>query len=456
MIDIAIIGNGAVGMNASIYLKTKLPKKKITLFGNKEQKNSASVASGAMLCPISEQRNFSKSKNLKFDNNFYYQKSCDSIKIYKSIQKKNNIKNLVQARGSIMFIQKEATPYEKKTYEFIKKKAKEKKKFKDIKKKNYKNFFKDAKFVEDCFIIKDEYILNTKLLFNFYKKEISRKKIEYLGFNIKKIRSRKKFIIIKDEKNIEYKAKKVILAAGPETFNLLDKKYNLLNIFQGVGIALETNNQKRKKKEFKDYFVRTVSSIGTGCGFHFLQRDNQNAYVGAGNYLVSINKKSQNRLETAYWLTKFYKKLVTSRKFYKDHFDIVKGSRARAIDDFAMIGELKKEKRIFIATGLGRTGVSISPKISNYIYLWHQGKKNKVLKFFAPDRKPNSFGTISEAKSYYIESIYSALKIHEMIKNDSDKLKKKLALQFDKKIKALNKKFRNYKTTLNPNFYHLI
>ena len=87
MIDIAIIGNGAVGMNASIYLKTKLPKKKITLFGNKEQKNSASVASGAMLCPI-EQRNFSKSKNLKFDNNFYYQKSCDSIKIYKSIQKK--------------------------------------------------------------------------------------------------------------------------------------------------------------------------------------------------------------------------------------------------------------------------------------------------------------------------------------------------------------------------------
>ena len=48
------------------------------------------------------------------------------------------------------------------------------------------------KFVEDCFIIKDEYILNTKLLFNFYKKEISRKKIEYLGFNIKKIRSRKK------------------------------------------------------------------------------------------------------------------------------------------------------------------------------------------------------------------------------------------------------------------------
>ena len=122
MIDIAIIGNGAVGMNASIYLKTKLPKKKITLFGNKEQKNSASVASGAMLCPISEQRNFSKSKNLKFDNNFYYQKSCDSIKIYKSIQKKNNIKNLVQARVSIMFIQKEATPYEKKTYEFIKKK----------------------------------------------------------------------------------------------------------------------------------------------------------------------------------------------------------------------------------------------------------------------------------------------------------------------------------------------
>ena len=150
-----------------------------------------------------------------------------------------------------MFIQKEPTPYEKKTYEFIKKKTKKKKKFKDIKKKIYKNFFKDVKFVEDCFIIKDEYILNTKFLFNFYKKEISRKKIEYLGFNIKKIRSRKKFIIIKDEKNIEYKAKKVILAAGPETFNLLDKKYNLLNIFQGVGIALETNSQKRKKRNLK-------------------------------------------------------------------------------------------------------------------------------------------------------------------------------------------------------------
>ena len=72
-----------------------------------------------------------------------------------------------------MFIQKEATPYEKKTYEFIKKKRK--KKFKDIK-KNYKNFFKDVKFVEDCFIIKDEYILNTKLLFNFYKKRNLTKK----------------------------------------------------------------------------------------------------------------------------------------------------------------------------------------------------------------------------------------------------------------------------------------
>ena len=28
---------------------------------------------------------------------------------------------------------------------------------------------------------------------------------------------------------------------------------------------------------------------------------------------------------------------TNDRKFYKDHFDIVKGSRARAIDDFAMI-----------------------------------------------------------------------------------------------------------------------
>ncbi len=310
-------------------------------------------------------------------------------------------------------------------------------------------------FIEDCFIIKDEFTLNTKLLFNFYKKEISRKKIEYLGLNIKKIRSTKKFIIIKDEKNIEHKAKKVILAAGPETFNLLDKKYNLLNIFQGVGIALETNNQKIKKKEFKDYFVRTVSSIGTGCGFHFLKRDNQNAYVGAGNYLVNINKKSQNRLETAFWLTKYYKKLVTNSKFYKDYFNIVKGSRARTMDDFPMIGELRKEKRIFIATGLGRIGVTISPKISNYIYSWYQGKKNTVLKFFAPDRKPNSFGTKLEAKNYFINSVYAGLKIHEMVKKDSDKIKKRLALQFEKNIRALNKKIGNRKI-LNPNFYHLI
>ena len=46
--DLAIVGNGMVGVLTAFLLKNKFPKKKICLIGNKYFTHSASHAAGAM------------------------------------------------------------------------------------------------------------------------------------------------------------------------------------------------------------------------------------------------------------------------------------------------------------------------------------------------------------------------------------------------------------------------
>ena len=59
--DIAIVGNGIIGVLTSFLLKMKYPKKKLCLIGNKNFKYSASYAAGAMhFCEI--EQNFYKSR----------------------------------------------------------------------------------------------------------------------------------------------------------------------------------------------------------------------------------------------------------------------------------------------------------------------------------------------------------------------------------------------------------
>ena len=61
--DIAIVGNGIIGVLTSFLLKMKYPKKKLCLIGNKNFKYSASYAAGAMHAVFCEiEQNFYKSR----------------------------------------------------------------------------------------------------------------------------------------------------------------------------------------------------------------------------------------------------------------------------------------------------------------------------------------------------------------------------------------------------------
>ena len=58
--DIAVAGNGMIGVLTSFLLKEKYPQKKICLIGNKYFKGSASTAAGAMhavFCEIEQNFN---------------------------------------------------------------------------------------------------------------------------------------------------------------------------------------------------------------------------------------------------------------------------------------------------------------------------------------------------------------------------------------------------------------
>jgi hypothetical protein len=94
------------------------------------------------------------------------------------------------------------------------------------------------------------------------------------------------------------------------------------------------------------------------------------------------------------------------------------------MDGFPMFGPISTNDSIYVATGTNRAGLTWAPFIADEIINWFVNRKqNDLIKEWAPDRSPISYGNKNAAINYYKNSRLSNALEHKLISPDQTETK---------------------------------
>ena len=463
--DIAIVGNGIVGTLAAYELKKKNSLLKICLIGPDSRNYSATMAEGAMNAVYGEvEENFDDSIHAKTDFKIALNARKGWIKLLEKIRKKN----LVYCNDTIFYAKKNGTSFERKNFEKAVEVAKKNKCLSNLTNAEIQNIFCGSILPDqfDAFKLKGEFCINPINLFKVLDNE--NKQIKKVNSFCKKINFNNNKFYITLSNNEIICSNKLLMAAGSESSRLLSDVAKVIPIVKGIGTALIIKLQKNHV--LKNYVVRTTNRGGAQCGIHIVPYLNGQFYIGAGNYVADIEfdkllkDELSFRTETVRWLIETTEKEILGKKsIYFSKFKILQGFRPKSIDGLPLIGNTKVNKNIFVASGTNRVGFTFAPAIVNEISNWFFEKdKNDLFKYYVPDRKVQSWGSINKAKKYFSESRYSNLLEHNIIKisNEKQKISKlkqleNLAFKMNSRVKK-KFKIKNKNFTIDPDCYSVI
>lgn len=441
--DIAIVGNGMVGVLTAFLLKNKLPKKKICLIGNKYFKHSASNAAGAMHAVFCEiEKNFYESK-LEQSN---FEIGLKSRKLWKQIFKKYNLNHSITSKDTLFYIKNKCSDFEKNNFETACEVANRYKVLKKTSKieieKNFNGYLSQNRL--KCFKIKNEFSFNpinliTKLL------DLSKKnKLDLINEDVINVETRKKKYLI----NNKYFADKLIVSGGYNSAEIVKNLFKPVPVVKGVGTAFILKNDYFKNS---NSVIRTSNRGGQQCGLHLVPYNQKKGevYIGAGNY-ISPEHEPWARTETIKYLVGLLEdELLPKSVIYYSTIKPLLGYRPRSVDNNPSIGPVNDT--LFYVSGTNRVGLSWASFISNEIINWLENKKNDLLlDQYKPNRKIKSWGKIDEACNYYASSRVSNLMEHNLIKPKKLEIKRK----FNELYKFANDKniYFNKKFNFNKNF----
>ena len=448
--DIAIIGNGVIGVLTSFLLKKKYPKKKICLVGNKNFRYSASYAAGAMHAVFCEiEQNFYKSR-IEQSN---FEIGLKSKGLWKEIFKKYNLNETITSNDTLFYLKDKCSDFEKKNFEMACEIANNHKVLEKTSKNELEKIFNgNVKYKKlRCFKIKNEFSFNpanlTAKLLDISKKE----KLSTIHEDVESV-------VIKNEKyflNKEYLADKLIVTGGYNSHKIVKNLFKPVPIIKGVGTALILKNDYFKKI---DSVIRTSNRGGAQCGLHLVPYNKKRGeiYVGAGNY-ISPDDEPWARTETIKYLLRLLEdEIIPKSVIYESTIRTLLGYRPRSIDNTPSIGPVSDS--LFYVSGTNSVGLSWASYIAFEIFSWIELKKNDtLLDEYKPNRSLKSWGKIEEACNYYASSRISNLIEHEIIKRNKPKLKKKFVQLYNfakKKNMYLNKKFKFKKDfVIDPDCY---
>ena len=197
-----------------------------------------------------------------------------------------------------------------------------------------------------------------------------------------------------------------------------------------TAVVFDANSTKELKR-YKRNVIRTVNRGGAQCGIHLVPRSDGTLYLGAGNYVASPGE-SPHRIETIrYLFDKVETDILGKEIAYDLTGTVIKGYRPRALDGFPLIGPVKKNDKIFVATATNRVGLTWAPEIAEQIVDWALGNTgSEDFKDWRPDRKLISFGSPTKAKEYFVSSRIGAALEHGLVGNNPIDLgDKAIALQ---------------------------
>lgn len=454
LLDLIVIGNGAIGCMAALKLQRQFPSKKIGLFGNKKRFNSASTAAGAM-CNVVAEYEHSYSNNMKILQEINLELGIKGQHGWRKFLKESNIYNkVVTADNTLVFLKQNASNFELRNFLAVKQLAVENNSYLACDTKKIDEFFSNVKIKpQEMFIIKHEFALDTTELFYELDKSLKNSGVIIVDENVNSINIENRQVITEKE-SFDYHM--LVIAAGSESFKILEIPLNI-ELVQGVGSAYELLKCKSDA-----YFlnaktvIRSVNRGGAQCGIHFVPRKS-GYYLGAGNYISAIGD-SEHRLETLRYLFSTFETELSGKEIsYTVQGRIVKGHRPKSLDSFPIIGPLASNPEIFVATGTNRAGLTWAPAIGDLVTQWASaGDIVETNQYISPNRELQSFGTREEALAYYVESRMAAAVEHGVLQVDEmskESARSDFLLTAQKLLCEVNAKIKTPDIILHPDHW---
>ena len=438
--DISFIGNGIISYISAVKLKKKFPRLKVSIVGPSSRKYSASIAAGAMHAAFCEVESTFYSHHRERQ---YFQAALESRPLWHQFLEELNLTEAVTSNSTIMYKRNKGTIFEKSNFDLACDLAKEYDVLREVSKKEIDIIFQGSLKNHDISAMRfeGEFSIDTEFLFSKLDEIVLKLGINVIDQKVLRVikEDKKNCLTLETINNNFIKSEKVVIAAGSQSSNLLDKKYGVVPIFNAVGTAMVLNNYPEGYLNLNEV-IRTPNRGGAQCGIHIVPRLKNRFYLGASNY-ISVEEPA-HRLESIRYLIDLCEiELYGRRNIYKSKADLFIGSRAKSIDGYPLLGSLKNLSGVFIASGNYRVGLTLAPLIANEIISWHE--KNKVSeKFFkwAPDRKLNSYISMKAAQDYYVESRLSNLFEHGLLDSHDSRDINSKKVELKNLSKTLNEK----------------
>jgi|694.fasta_scaffold15408_9 glycine oxidase len=447
---IGILGNGSIGSVAALNLAED--GHQVFLFGKKNREGSASKAAGAMLTSLAEiednQLDFQPLRK-KFELS-----DISVTKYWPEILSKisKTDANKIKKKGLFVFTNNFSSPYELKDFNYLKSL---KKKFKNriLLNKTISNScpyelkgLKNSIYINDYYIDSGDFLkkldnyldtLNVNKIFEFnnYKIRVVEKKILLIA----------KSPIKKKEILLDY----LVVALGAYSQKFFNENHfvfkNIQKVFFGSGFGFSFFPRDYSNIIKTDNNIYRTLNRGNACGFHLVPLNNNSFYFGASSTITDI-EEFHPRLSSINVLSSEVEKQFDP-KFSGYQTNINFGHRPVSTDTFPLLGPLKNNPNIIIATGNKREGFTQSPFIGYLIKDYISGNKYSFTNFgiFNPERKLISYFNRETAIHKTAEAKISGESMHDNKPDFSN---------WEKKVKERKKEYEKVynKINLGKNF----
>jgi hypothetical protein len=418
---IGILGNGSIGSVAALNLAED--GHQVFLFGKKNREGSASKAAGAMLTSLAEiednQLDFQPLRK-KFELS-----DISVTKYWPEILSKisKTDANKIKKKGLFVFTNNFSSPYELKDFNYLK----------SLKKKFKNRILLNKTISNSCpYELKG---LKNSIYINNYKIRVVEKKILLIA----------KSPIKKKEILLDY----LVVALGAYSQKFFNENHfvfkNIQKVFFGSGFGFSFFPRDYSNIIKTDNNIYRTLNRGNACGFHLVPLNNNSFYFGASSTITDI-EEFHPRLSSINVLSSEVEKQFDP-KFSGYQTNINFGHRPVSTDTFPLLGPLKNNPNIIIATGNKREGFTQSPFIGYLIKDYISGNKYSFTNFgiFNPERKLISYFNRETAIHKTAEAKISGESMHDNKPDFSN---------WEKKVKERKKEYEKVynKINLGKNF----
>ena len=417
--DIAIVGNGVLGLSTAVALTQEDPNLKIAVIGSVNKKKSASLAAGAMLNCFAEINKFTlKSKPSINKFNMARQAMQMWPKWLEAINSKvNDIEKVAFTPGTFVILNSKAGSRETENFVNIHAAL-------DIYKEPYTqvaasdipgiNPIDSARPLKALYIPQEGALNPNQLLLALEKIALDSKQVEFFDdFATQILFNKNKVSGIKLKSNHSITAAKIILAAGAFSQKLIDQLPSLTQKIPkilaapGCSIILKANQHKFK------HVVRTPVRASS-CGIHILPyaENSPLLYMGSSNMVCPL-PKPKAKIRDVYYLLERAMEQFNHDLHKAEVIKIKLGNRPVSFDTFPLIGATSFAG-LWLLTGTYRDGVHDSPLLAQSMAKEILGKPALFDNHFQPERFPLEIMPQQEAIAEFADQYISTGYEHNM------------------------------------------